>query len=443
MSADNTTNNADLSAIKIDPIAWAKRGNKLEYGNVKDLTIDPLLNVRFHGDFEVVKGVKPIDTYDIPSMKLDIVNGPGGGGINTPILVSVREDKRKIVLQGNRRTRAGQELEADPTTPPELLKTLREKTPMILLHGLTPTQEIELVNDQTQKPFLRSEVIRQVFALRKQKWTFMQIAHAMWETLGKFSGNAKKIAEIRGITDAALKKDKIRTWLKGTLDDYLLSACDLGPIVQEYVLLSTMITDNVLPDTAPRPYVNMEKNSQKRVALLSKAKAADGSKWSGVMLIEGSEFKKAIDALHAEDTGTTPQKPKTETQKMMDRKSIEGMKDSFSSRASKAMIERILGGAAPDLDTVDSFAAMMEAKKLVVEQMLPRLKPELAGMLRLVFLNPDPNDFVDALEMNVVEEATTETETETTSVEEMVEDETTKANEEMVAEGSPDTTAGS
>lgn len=407
MSADNTTNNsnpADINAVKIDPVNWAKKGNKLMYGNVKDLTIDPLLNVRFHGGVEVFAGVTPIDTYDIPSMKADVVTG---GGINTPILVSVRADGKKIVLQGNRRTRAGQELEADPTTPPDLLKTLRERTPMILMHGLTPTQEIELVNDQTQKPFLRSEVVRQVFALRKMKWSFPQIAAAMWETLGKLTGNAKKVAEVRAITDPTLKKDKIKTWLKGTLDDYYISACDLGPVVQQYVLMSEMVIDGVLPPDAPKPYVIMTTNSQKRVALLNKAKAADGPKWSGVMLIEGSEFKKAIDELHAIDYGTKTPTPKKDTQKMLDRKSVEGMKDSFSSRASKAMIERILGGPAPDLDTVDSYAAMMEAKKLVVEQMLPRLKPEIAGLMRLVFLNPDPNDFVDALEMNLVEDTAT------------------------------------
>lgn len=423
MTAPNatTTNNAtiaDINMVKIDPVNWAKKGNKLVYGNVKDLTIDPLLNVRFHGDVEVFAGVKPVDTYDIPSMKVDVVNG---GGINTPILVSVRADNTKIVLQGNRRTRAGQELEADPTTPADLLKALRERTPMILMHGLTPTQEIELVNDQTQKPFMRSEVVRQIFALRKMKWSFPQIAAAMWETLGKLTGNAKKVAEVRAITDPALKRDKIKTWLKGTLDDYYISACDLGPIVQQYVLMSEMLIDGVLPADAPKPYVLMTKNSQKRVALLNKAKAADGPKWSGVMLIEGSEFKKCIDELHAIDYGTKTETPKTTTAKMLDRKSIEGMKDSFSSRTAKSLIERILGGPAPDLDTVDSFAGMMEAKRMVVEQMLPRLKPEIAGLLRLIFLNPDPNDFVDALEMQCVEEpAESQPADDTMSVEDMV-----------------------
>lgn len=401
MSATNSPNESNNIHADLENVAWTRKGNKIYYGSVKELTIDPLLNVRFHGESEVVAGVKPVDTYDIPSMKHGIVER---GGIVEPIHVSVRPDNTKIVLRGNRRTRAGQELEADPTTPGELLKALRERTPMVLLHGLTPAQEIEMVNDQTQKPFLRSEVVRQIFNLRMQKWSFEQIAGAMWETLGRFTGNAKKIAEVRSITDPSVKREKIRSWLRGSLDCYLIWGCDLGPIIREYILLSEMQVDGVLPAEARKPYVIMTKDSQKRVAALKAAKQADGSKWSGQMLIEGSEFKKVIDEFHAADYGTTGKDKTSPGKKMMDRKSIEGMKEAFQSRTARAVIERILGETVPDLDTADNYAAMVEVKKTAMEQYLPRLRPDMAAIVRLILVNPDPTDFADWLEANLVQE---------------------------------------
>lgn len=394
----NANVNVPLEVFKHDPVEWAKK-TKMVYGNVAELTYDPHLNVRFRGGVEVF-GVKPKDTYDIPGMKQGIADG---GGINEPILVSVRKDGKKVTLRGNRRTAAGQEMEADPTTPPELLKALRERTPMILLYNLSHKQEMELINDQTQKPFLRSEVVRHIFALRKEKWTFEQIAAALWETLGKFSGNAKKVAEVRETTDPVLKKDKIKTWLRGTLDNYLLWGCDLGPVVQKIILVSEMGVDGVLPADSEKPYFNATKNSQKRIAALKKAREADGSKWNGQMLVEGSEFKKVADQFHQEDYGTVTATATTTPKKMLDRKTVEGMKDSFQSRAVKAIIERILGNEVADLSERDDFAAIMEAKEMLLTQYLPRLKPDVAVVVRLCLVSPDPTDFQSFLEQNCVE----------------------------------------
>jgi len=385
----------------VDPVKWNAKGNKVTFGNVCDLKPDPLLNIRFRGGSEVF-GIKvERDSYDLPGMKQQIVDG---GGILEPITVSVRKDNTMVPLRGNRRTFAGQELAADPTTSADLRKALTERTPMILLHGLTPDEEQRLVNDQTQKKFLRSEVIRYIFSLRKQGWGFDKIAANMWETLGQFSGNAKKIAEIRDITDPTLKRDKIKTWLRGTLDNYILWGYDLGPVIQKIILQSEMAVDGLLPKNAEQPYFITTKNSQKRIGALKKAKEADGSKWTGMMFAEGSEFKKVADSFHAEDYGTTAPTNKPPAVKMLDKKTLEGMKDSFSSRAVRAMIDRVLGAEVPDLTTRDEFAAVMEAKEMAVEQYLPRLRPEIAAIVRMCFVNPDPTDFQNFLASNCVEE---------------------------------------
>jgi len=392
-----------------DSVKWTAKGNKIVYGNIADLTVDPTLNIRFRAGSEFF-GVKvEKDTYDIPGMRQQVVDG---GGIREPIWVSVRADASKIVMRGNRRTLTGQELLADETTPAELRKALSERTPMILFHGLTPEQEREMVNDQTQKSFLRSEVIRSIFELRRNGWTFPRIARLYWEPLGRFTGNAAKIAEIRDITDPNAKIEKITTWLRGTLDNYLIWGYDLGKFVQKCIMLSVMKIDGLLTANGEQPYFNTEKNSQKRIAALRKAKEADGTKFNGTIPQEGSEFKKLLDEYHSQDYGATPV-VRNPGPKMMARKDLEGIKGSFQSQAISQMLEHILDTNKPLPTSADEFTAMCETKAMLVEQYLPRLKPEIAAIIRLCFVNPDPMDFQNYLESNQVEEITTEPEPET------------------------------
>lgn len=413
MTTNNTntnTANVNLNDVKADPVAWARRGNKIVFGNVASLKPDANLNIRHRAGSEVY-GVKvEKDTYDLPGMKAGVVEMVG---IQEPILVSVRKvgDAEEMVpLRGNRRTYAGQELLADSTISAELRHALTQKTPMILLYGLTREQERELIQDQTQKPFLRSEVIKHIFALRQNKWTFDRIAMAMWETLGRFSGNHKKLAEVRDIQDPAAKAAKVKTWLRGTLDNYIIWGYDLGEFVRKCILLSEMKLDGSLPDTAEKPYFLTTKDGQKRIAELKKAKEADGTKWNGVIPVEGSEFKKCLDKFHAADYGTKPAVTTAAGPKMMQRKDLEGIKESFSSRAVKAMIERVLGNEVADLSTADEYAGQMETKRMLVDTYLPRLTSDVANVLRLVFLNPDATDFQAFLESNCVAEETPATE---------------------------------
>lgn len=395
MSNQTPTDNG----VNPDPVNWTRKGNKVTYGDVRDLRPDPILNIRFRKD-STVYGIKvERDTYDIDGMKQQIVDA---GRILEPITVSVRADGTKVPLRGNRRTYAGTELANDPAVPAALLKELTEHTPMILLHGLTPEQEAEMVNDQTQKRFLRSEVIRYIFGLRKQRWSFERIALLMWETLGQFSGQAKKVAEIRDLTDPATKREKIRTWLRGTLDMYILQGFDMGPFVQKCMLLSEMQIDGLVPEDKEKPYFKTTVNPQKRMAALKKAKEADGSKWSGVILVEGSEFKKVIDGFRAEDYGTVTT-PKVKTPKMLDRAALTQMKESFSSRAVRAMIDRVLGDEVADLTTRDDFSAGQEAREMLVMQYLPMLDPSVAAILRLCYVNPNLTEFQQFLEANTIQ----------------------------------------
>lgn len=387
-----------------DPAIWAKRGNKIIHGDVMSLRPDTRLNVRFRGGSSFLGIEFKKDTLDIPSMKQGIVDGDG---IHEPILVSRREveidgktEIQLVPLRGNRRTFAGQELASDPATPEALRKTLTTMTPMIILQHLTPEQEQELVNDQVSKRFLKSEIVRQIIGIRRGGWNFEKIAMLLWEQMGQFSGGAglKKMAEVRELTDPTLKREKIKTWLRGTLDNYLLWAIDLGPWMQKQVLLSEMRLDGVLTSDMEQPYFYTDVNSQKRVAALKKAKEADGDKYSPLMLVEGTEFKKQADEFHNIDFGNKTTTEAVKTTKMMDKKTIEELLKSATSRTYKSVLVRVLGQESLSYTANDEVAAIFETKQMLVDQFLPRLKPEMKAIIRQVFVNPDPTDFQKFLE---------------------------------------------
>lgn len=402
MADNNKMPNSDntdklLAGVGGDMAKWAAKGNKVTTGNIADLKVDPNLNVRFREGSEVY-GVKLTkDSYDIPGMKTQLIDG---FGVREPITVSVRKDGAMIVLRGNRRTIAGQELVSDPATPEALRKQLTTQTPMILLNGLTVEQERELVNDQTTKQFLRSEVVRYIFSLRRSQWSYERIALLLWETLGRFSGNAKKVAEIRDIPDPALKREKIKSWLRGTLDCYLIWGYDLGQFTQKQILLTEMALDGLITDAQEKPHVKTL--NQKRIAELKKAKDLDGTKWNGMVLIEGSEFKKVYDKFHQEDYNPTVPVPGTGKPKMLDRATVEGMAELFTSKVARMLIQRVLGKEQPELPMADEFAGIQETKLQLLEASLPGLKPEIAFVVRLCLVNPDAGDFQRFLSDNQV-----------------------------------------
>ena len=393
-------NNSVVVEVGSDPIAWAKKQNKIVYGDIRETVSDYNLNPRLHIGAQFYGVTAGKDSLDVEGMQLELVEG---GGILEPLLISVRSDGKKVRLRGNRRGEAGCKLCADPTTSPVLFKALTERTPMILLHGLTENQERELVNDQNQKPFLRTEAVRIVFDLRRNGWSYDKIAMLHWPLLAKFTGSIKKAAEMRAIVDPQAKKQKILTWMRGTLDNYLIWGFDCGAFIQKCIMLSVMATDGMLTDNQEKAYFNTEKNPQKRIAAIREAIKLDGAKHDPFVPKDGSEFKKVLDQFHAEDYGTTVINATGTKEKMLTRKDVEAILGSFQSNLSKQLLNRVLGKQVEGLDTLDIFAAICQSKQMLVETYLPHLKPEVASIVRLCFVNPDPTDFQKFLEANRVE----------------------------------------
>lgn len=422
VATNNGNNGTNVEIVKIDPVAWARKNNKITLGNVCDLVPDPTLNIRFRAGTEVY-GVKiEHDTLELEELLPKIIEG---GGILEPILVSVREEmvnaktvRTMVPLRGNRRTYCGQKLAEDKSVSVELRDNLTKATPMILLHGLTRAQEEELINDQTQKQFLRSEIVRHVFDMRRQGRTFAQISNQLWEQMHMFSRRSKDLSEIREITDPRLKQEKIQKWLRGTLDNYLIWGYNLGSWMQKQILLSEMLLDGILPKTAEQPHFKSTYNAQKRIGDLKKAKEMDGAKFSPLMLVEGTEFKKLADKFRKEDLGeTTGEGGGTGGKKMMSKDEIQSLKDSVQSRAQASVLEMILGDTVPDRQIRDDNAAIAEAKAMLVEQWLPKLNPQTAAIVRFCLVNPDVTDFQKFLEANCVQNITANNATATQDVE--------------------------
>lgn len=389
-----TPNTADF---KVNPVIWAKRENKIIYGNVDELNIDSsLINIRFQAGTEVFGVQVKADTYDLDSICTQIREQ---GYIREPIWVSVRKDGTKWTIRGNRRTRGGKLLLTDATLSADLREALTKRTPMMLFHGLTPEQEAELVFDQDQKRFLRSEIARQVFNMRKSGKGFEAIALQYWEPLGEKFIKPQTFAEVRAIADPNLKTAKIKSSYRGTVDCYLIWGYDLGSYMQKQIMLSEMRLDGLLTEADEQPYFFTTKNSQKRIAKLREARNADGAKFCGLMLVDGSEFKKVCDEYHKEDYGITPPKPKSE-KKMLGRDAIVSLKDAAQSRTQRAVFERILGDEAADMQVRDETAAILEAKLMLLDLHLPNLKPEVAEIVKSCLVNVNPLDFQKFLQVN-------------------------------------------
>lgn len=387
-------------------VKYGGRNEQFKYMSVADLLSDADLNIRYTAGQEVY-GVKvETDTYDLPDMMSKI---DGMGGIQMPILASLRSDNTLRVLQGNRRTRAGQLMLTDPNLRPELRKALTEQTPVRILKGLTPEQEMELIQDQEQKTFKRSEALRHIWKQVQAGKSYGAIIAHNEAMCRKFVNNPKKQAEvdeeIRNMTTTERQK-RLQGWFRGSIDEYVIAAYKLGSYVRKQTLLSELRLDGDLKPSSEQPFFLTTKNSQKRMAALEAAAKKDGSKHNAFVPVEGSEFKKQLDLFHNEDYGPAIAKEKKDDgkPKMLKQSDVEGLQGTFQSKVAKLVVDRILGKAVPDLIPADDFAAIQEAKMLLLTDMLASLRPEVAAVLRLAFVNPDPVEFHKYLEANTIQD---------------------------------------
>lgn len=263
-----------------------------------------------------------------------------------------------------------------------------------------------MVMDQNSKPFNRSEIIRYAWSLRQNGKSFDSIAVDNFEMWGQFGRNARtvqKLAEIRAIpeTDIASRRKAIKTWLRGTVDEYVLPAYDLGPIVQKACILSEMQLDGLLTEQDEKPHFYTTRDPQSRMKALGQAKEKDGSKWSPHL--GGEAFNALIEEYHKKDFPPAGTVVVTETTKK--RPSIAELKtrmNACKSSPARMAFSIAAGNEEKDFTERDDALSLIEAKETLFLQFAENLDlnatVNLRDVLTQIFLRDNVLDFKQLLE---------------------------------------------
>jgi len=169
--------------------------------------------------------------YGIPTMVEDILSA---GRIQTPVHV---EEETGELLRGFRRITAAKRIVDDPKAPSDVLKNLA-KVDVVLVSGLNAQERLAFrYDDGGFKPLGKSEIVAAYFKFRKNMFEPTQIIQIMYHSLARYTGKIDKAAKAE-----ALKGDDrtkfLKTWFKGTVDQYLEYAYFCGPLVQEQLILT-------------------------------------------------------------------------------------------------------------------------------------------------------------------------------------------------------------
>jgi hypothetical protein len=127
--------------------------------------------VKFHDVVvELERNPRDVDNYDITGLAADIESN----GVQTPIVVSLRQDSTLHALRGHRRLLALAEIEG---RNPERFKAL-DRVPAIIYEGLTFSEEVDLIHDHSNQRELtrKSEMYRTVASLLRNGFSEKAIA---------------------------------------------------------------------------------------------------------------------------------------------------------------------------------------------------------------------------------------------------------------------------
>lgn len=335
---------------------------KTKNGTVKasEVVVDRELNVRLD--------------YDVPSM-MDSIRRIGK--ITDPVHVWKKEDGSLVVLRGNRRISAAQELLKE-----EISKELHaelNKIPAIFYEGLSEKEAFDVVLDQgDQKTLNKAEIAKAVWRCFDQGMDNVTIYFKMYQALALMTGQLKKAHEVEQIRSYADRKTFLQKWFKGTVDQFLAYAWACGPMVKEQVIL------NLLSGT--RPLTEEEKKNvrfdatRKAVTELYKAykNDKDRGQWNA-RKHSGPEFEEIVDKFEKIYTGE-PVEGESDKPKKMTYKALEGMADQFRSSDLSTLAKVILGQETANLIVLDDEAFRLE----MVFETLRELQNDLKGVKKEV-----------------------------------------------------------
>jgi hypothetical protein len=300
---------------------------------ITELHVDQDVNIRLK------------ENYDLPSMKMGIVDA---GRILKPIIAEL-VDGRLLVLSGNRRTLAGQELFADGSIAADLKDAL-SKVDVLVYSNLTEKERLQLILDHGQeKAICRTETILAVWRLAGQLFSEIEIVRQMFHALARYTRNEQKLKTLPPENEPRAREKALGKWFHGTVGNFMLAAMSMGQFVRDQLILTTKAEDGLLGKDEK---ITM-KVSRDRIRALSEAreldKSKDGHGWNPDE--GGVNFNAKIQQFRDEDSGAvTVEKVSKPTSKQM-----LTMADTFRSTIARTLCKRSAGEAiTEDLNALDS-----------------------------------------------------------------------------------------
>lgn len=343
--------------------------------------------------FDYAVNIRQTNNYDLPHMKEQIVSM---GRIIKPLAVREMEvdlngkkEKQLLVLQGNRRGRAGLELWNDPSISVELKEAL-SKVDIIVYTDLTPSEEISLIIDHgSEKPISRTETVVAIWRLDKQFKSEAEIISTMYFALAKYSGNEKKLRDVP--TEPRAKEKFLKSWLHGTVGNYVLASAKMGDFIREQFILTHRSEDKLLNEGEK---VEL-RCSRDRITQLSQAITADkdvnkdGKGWN--VDTGGEKFNALVQKFKDEDAGLA------EAEAKVSRPSVKLLKEKADVYKSPAIRTALLVAAGElaaeggkQLLDLDDRLTLLQMKLEVLQKNEGSVKDEGVKKLVHAILNGGP-----------------------------------------------------
>jgi hypothetical protein len=355
--------------------------------SVDTLMVDLKTNVRLHNN------------YNVPGMKQSILDL---GRITDPIHARLCDS---VVLRGNHRALAGQELLADPNTPQEVAAGLKKI--QVVYHDVTPgsAEELEIICDHgRQKGLCKTEVLQTVWRMDKQFLSEGQIGQLFYSALAIYTGNAKKAMEAQAMTNLRERGEYLKKWLHGTLGNYMLAAAKMGEYVREQMIKTHLSDDRLLP---AGDKVEL-RCSRDRISALSAAKTKDSPKEGGEgWTVEngGINFNALLEKFRAEDRGEDSGEEKVKRPSV---KELTARADVFKSKAIRSALLVAAGdkGQGRELVEMDDQLHRTSMVFETIAKRLPEIKDvNLAALLKaIVGLDNSPAGEVEFCINRIVEQ---------------------------------------
>lgn len=305
-----------------EKINWKVQKPKAESIHLSKLWTDPTGKLNpartVNGQMD---GVTVIDNRDIPGMARDIYIR---GGIQRPLVIlrgsklAPEKGDKDILVCGTRRKEGAEycnalgalkltEMWGDAELAQKTIESFKAIPVLVYTSSGNDTDDLDFIlamgNDQDSKPYSVSGLFNAVMLMQANGKTFMEIGQVYGEQILNLTPAGRKtLAEVRATTNEKERLEKLRTGLKGRLDDEWLAVGKLGPRARRAFFIDLLRQDNLTTEEAEFDL------NRANIAKLAAAKKADGADWHSER--GGQNFDNAINELIAEKKNPKPRKSK-------------------------------------------------------------------------------------------------------------------------------------